>query len=193
MINSVGPSHPCTEVKEIQEAVSIQLPCGLSLLERQPRSIQGGRKVSLYGTYRKPTPVCLIHKCHLSRWKNLPALETTHPSLGLNCPRCCGLLPDLFMTNVCFKNGMLKAHSTLRIWSKNMRNQKSEPKSYTQPSGIGFATKKSGEFDAGGEAMLHEDKRTSSQAQAEEKSGIYGIVKTQKTTLFRDHNSIWHL
>lgn len=42
-------------------------------------------------------------KCHLSRWKILLTLETTHPSLGLNCPRCCGRLPDLFTTNACLK------------------------------------------------------------------------------------------
>lgn len=56
------------------------------------------------------------------------------------------------MTNVCFKSGMLKAHSFFRIWPRNTRNQKLEPKSFTQPSGVGFATKKSGEFDGDGEA-----------------------------------------
>lgn len=63
---------------------------------------------------------------------------------------------------------MAKEHEELEIWAQVLY-----PALWNR-----LCYKKSGEFDAGGEAMLHEDKRTSSQAQAEEKSGIYGIVKT---------------
>lgn len=63
-------------------------------------------------------------KRHLSRWKILLTLESIHPSLGLNWPRCCGHLPDLF-TYASLKNGnaeisqlpsdMVKKHMELEI------------------------------------------------------------------------------
>lgn len=73
-------------------------------------------------------------KCHLSRWKILLTLETTHPSLGLNCPRCCGHLPDLLTTNACLKNGTLKSHSFHRTRSKSIWNWKLKLQSYIHHS-----------------------------------------------------------
>lgn len=85
--------------------------------------------------------------------KNLPALETTHPSPGLNCPRCYGHLPDLFMINVCFKNGMLKAHSFFGTWPEDTQNGKLKPESYIHPSVVGFATEMTGRGVGGCKAM----------------------------------------
>lgn len=81
------------------------------------------------------------------------------------------------MTNVCFKNGILKAYSFFRTWLKNTGNRKLKPESHTHPSGVGFAMEMTGVVDGGGEAMSKWKWKDASQAKAEEKPGIYGILR----------------